>query len=115
MVLDECFLGLAREVLVGEVVPAEAGDLVGAASEAGADGGVMGDAAAEQISNEVLDGVGFGECHRMEPSDRLFNSSRLAGSRSLRRLLSSSGCGCELSQLLDYLLLYGRTGGRNRQ
>ncbi len=59
MVLDERFLGLAGEVLVGEVVPAEAGDLADAASEAGADGGVMGDAAAEQVADEGFDGVGF--------------------------------------------------------
>ena len=47
MVLDERFLGLAGEVLVGEVVPTETGELARAASEPGADGGVMRDAAAK--------------------------------------------------------------------
>ena len=59
MVLDECFLELAGEVLVGEVVPAEAGDLAGAASEAWAHGGVMRDAAAEKVADEGFYGVGF--------------------------------------------------------
>ena len=38
MIFDECFLGLAGKVMVGEVVPAEASELVFLAREAGADG-----------------------------------------------------------------------------
>ena len=44
---DEGFLGLAREVLVGKVVPAETRELTGAASKAGADAGLVRDAAAK--------------------------------------------------------------------
>ena len=63
VVLDERFLGLAGEVLVGKVVPTETGELARAASEPGADGGVMRDAAAKYVADEGFDGVGFVEVH----------------------------------------------------
>ena len=65
--LDECFLGLAGEVMVGEVVPAEAGDLVVVSSEAGSGRGVIGNAAAEQVADKGFDGVGFVEGHSPTP------------------------------------------------
>ena len=40
------------------------------ASEAGADGGVIGDATAEQVADEGFDGVGFVEGHLLSPSNR---------------------------------------------
>ena len=70
VVFDECFLGLARKVMVGEVVPAESGELVVLPSEAGADGGVIGDAAAEQVADERFDGVCFVEGHSGPPGIR---------------------------------------------
>ena len=44
-------------------MPAEAGDLARMPCQSGTDGGVVGDAAAEQIADESFDGVGFIECH----------------------------------------------------
>ena len=50
VILDECFLWLARKVVVGEVVPAESGELIIVASEAGADGGVVRDTGTNSTS-----------------------------------------------------------------
>ncbi len=54
---------LTREVLRGEEVPAEAGDLAAAAGEAWSDGGVVGDTAAEQVADEGFNSVSFIEGH----------------------------------------------------
>ena len=67
VILDQDFVRLARKVLRGEEVPAEAGDLAEPTGEAGTDGGVVGDAAAEPVANEGFDGVGFVEAHDAAP------------------------------------------------
>jgi len=59
-------------------VPAEAGKLVALTSQAGADGDLISNAAAEQVANESFDGVGLIEGHNVsELKDwdmRRFNS-----------------------------------------
>ena len=61
VILDQDFVRLTREVLRGEVVPAEAGELAVPPREARTDGGVVRDAAAEPVADEGFDGVGFVE------------------------------------------------------
>ena len=61
--LDEDVVVLAGEVSRGEEVPAETAELAVPTGEPGADGGVVGDAAAEEVAEVGLDGVGFGEGH----------------------------------------------------
>jgi hypothetical protein len=51
------YMTSAGEVLLAEVVPAEAGDLAGAASETRTNGGVKCDAAAKQVADEGFDGA----------------------------------------------------------
>ena len=63
VVLDEDLVRLPRQVLWRKVVPAEAGERAAPSGETGSDGRVVGDAAAEDVTNEGLDGVGFGEGH----------------------------------------------------
>ena len=53
--------------MVGEVVPAEAGELVVMPGEARADSGVVRDAAAKQVADEGFDGVGFVKWHHFPP------------------------------------------------
>ena len=60
---DEWFVEGAWHVGRGEVVPAQAAGLAVVAGEAGADGGVVGDGAAEEVADEGFDGGGFGEGH----------------------------------------------------
>lgn len=68
MNLHQHFVGLVREVLRGEEMPAQTGDLAGAACQAGADGSVVGDAATEPIAKEGFDGVGFIEYSLTAPA-----------------------------------------------
>ena len=58
----------ARKVLLAWAAAAETGDLVIAASEPGTNGGVMSDTAAEQVTDEGFDGVGFVEGHLSPPT-----------------------------------------------
>ena len=60
-IFGEDFVVLATEILGGEIVPAEAREFPLRASQAGSAGSVVGNPAAEQVTEEGLDGVGFGE------------------------------------------------------
>ncbi len=96
-VLDEDLVRLARDVRGREVVPAEARELAALAREAGADGGVVGDAAAEQVADEVLDGGGFGEGHCDASTQQWLTSRcvRAADAHARRRSLPVATRGLE--------------------
>ena len=63
VIFDEDLVRLARDILLSEVVPAEAGNLPAAAGEARAGGSVVRDAPAQPIADEGFDGVAFSEGH----------------------------------------------------
>ena len=104
--LDEHLVGLPRELLRPEVVPAEARQRAVPAGEAGAGRGVVGDASAQDVADERFDRVGFSERHAWSYLFRysatasrtlLADRSRAAlkGSFTCRFLITSprSGCG----------------------
>ena len=63
LVLDKDLVRLPEQILAGEEVPAEPGHRPRSTSETRADGGVVGDAAAQQVPDERLDGVALVEAH----------------------------------------------------
>ena len=63
MVLDEDLMHLPRQVLRADVVPAETGKRTVPSRETGSDRRMEGDAAAEDVTDEGLDGVRLGERH----------------------------------------------------
>lgn len=65
---------------------AEAGEFAGLAGEAGAGGGVVGDAAAEEVAEVGLDGVGFGEQAHSLPSNIRAITSRFIWAASAARV-----------------------------
>ena len=68
---------------------AEPGELSVVTSEAGTDGSVIGDAAAEQVADERFDGVGFVEGH-IWPPITVANSRFLTVARSCLRFWQCS-------------------------
>ena len=67
VVLDEDLVRLPRQLLGAEVVPTEAGERAVPAREAGSDRRMVGDAAAEDVTDEGLDRVRLGEGHGRRP------------------------------------------------
>ncbi len=65
LVLDQDLVRLARNVVRREKVPAETGDATLPARETWTDGRVMRDAAAESVTDEGFDRIGFGEALRI--------------------------------------------------
>ncbi len=65
--LDEDVLRLTRHVVRSQIVPAEPADAARATREPGTDGGVVGDAPAEEVAEEGFDGVGLVEGHDTSP------------------------------------------------
>ena len=56
----------------------EAGDLIALAGEADTDGGVTGDSAAKQVTNEGFDGIRFVEGQMAPPVSSLRTLARIA-------------------------------------
>ena len=67
VVLDEDLVRLPRQLLRAEVVPTEAGERAVPPREAGSDGRMVGDAAAQDVPDEGLDRVRLGERHGRKP------------------------------------------------
>lgn len=67
MVLDEDLVRPPRKVLRPEVVPTEAGERAVPPREAGSNRRMVGDAAAENVTDESLDRVRLGERHAGQP------------------------------------------------
>ena len=79
MVLDEDLVRLPRQLLRAEVVPTEAGQRAVPPREAGSARRMVGDAAAENVTDEGLDRVRLGERHAGNPIGVPLRRATLAG------------------------------------